>query len=65
MDINYEYYKVYYYVGKYRNITKAAQALGGSQPNVTRVIKLLEDALGCQLLLPDLRNIPKISRTIL
>ena len=45
MDINYEYYKVYYYVGKYRNITKAAQALGGSQPNVTRVIKLLEDAL--------------------
>lgn len=57
MDINYEYYKVYYYVGKYRNITKAAQALGGSQPNVTRVIKLLEDALGCQLLLRSNKGI--------
>ncbi len=57
MDINYEYYKVFYYVGKYRNITKAAQALGGSQPNVTRVIKLLEGALGCQLLLRSNKGI--------
>jgi len=51
MNINYEYYKVFYYVGKYQNITKAAQALGSNQPNVTRVIKLLENELGCQLLL--------------
>ncbi|MDE7185374.1 MAG: LysR family transcriptional regulator, partial [Lachnospiraceae bacterium] len=50
-------YKVFYYVGKYRNITKAAQALGGSQPNVTRVIKLLEGALGCQLLLRSNKGI--------
>lgn len=57
MDINYEYYKVFYYVGKYRNITKAAQALGGSQPNVTRVMKLLEGALGCQLLLRSNKGI--------
>ena len=24
MDINFEYYKIFYYVAKYRNITKAA-----------------------------------------
>lgn len=53
MDVNYEYYKVFYYVGKYQNITKAAQALGSSQPNVTRVLKLLESALGCKLLLRE------------
>ncbi len=57
MNINYEYYKVFYYVGKYRNITKAAQALGSSQPNVTRVMKLLEGELGCQLLLRSNKGI--------
>ncbi|MDE7271687.1 MAG: LysR family transcriptional regulator [Lachnospiraceae bacterium] len=57
MNINYEYYKVFYYVGRYRNITKAAQALGSSQPNVTRVMKLLEGELGCQLLLRSNKGI--------
>lgn len=57
MDINYEYYRVFYYVGKYRNITKAAQALGSNQPNVTRVMKLLESGLGCQLLLRSNKGI--------
>ena len=28
MDINFEYYKIFYYVAKYGNITKAATALG-------------------------------------
>lgn len=57
MDINYEYYKVFYYVGKYQNITKAAQALGSNQPNVTRVMKLLEGELGCQLLVRSNKGI--------
>lgn len=57
MNINYEYYKVFYYVGKYRNITKAAQALGSNQPNVTRVMKLLESELRCQLLLRSNKGI--------
>lgn len=57
MNINYEYYKVFYYVGKYQNITKAAQALGSNQPNVTRVMKLLENELGCQLLLRSNKGI--------
>ena len=26
MDINFEYYKIFYFVGKYGNITKAAAA---------------------------------------
>ncbi len=57
MNINYEYYKAFYYVGKYRNLTKAAQALGSSQPNVTRVMKLLEGEIGCQLLLRSNKGI--------
>ncbi len=51
MNINYEYYKIFYYVGKYKNITRAAVALKSNQPNVTRVIKLLEAELGCQLVI--------------
>lgn len=57
MDINYEYYKVFYYVVKYKNITKAAQALHNNQPNITRIIKLLEQELGSQLLIRTNRGI--------
>ena len=42
MDINFEYYKIFYYVAKYGNITKAATALGSNQPNVTRIMRILE-----------------------
>ena len=38
MDVNFEYYKVFYYVAKYKNFTKAAHALGSGQPNVTRAM---------------------------
>lgn len=57
MDINFEYYKVFYYVAKYENITKAAAVLGSNQPNVTRVIKLLESQLNCRLLIREARGI--------
>ena len=30
MDINFEYYKIFYYVAKYSNFTRAANALGNS-----------------------------------
>ncbi|MDO4493424.1 MAG: LysR family transcriptional regulator [Clostridia bacterium] len=49
MNISYDHYKVFYYVAKYRNITAAARALMSNQPNVTRMIKKLEDELGCTL----------------
>lgn len=52
MDINFEYYKIFYYVAKYKNITKAAGVLKSNQPNVTRVIKLLESQLNCALIYP-------------
>lgn len=42
MDVNFEYYKVFYYVAKYKNFTKAAHALGSGQPNVTRAMNCLE-----------------------
>ena len=47
--MNYEHYKVFLYVAKYKSATRAAKELFTSQPAVTRSIKLLEDDLGCHL----------------
>lgn len=49
MNVSYEYYRVFYYVAKCGNITQAAKMLKSNQPNVTRVIKSLEQNLGCAL----------------
>ena len=49
MNSNFEYYKIFYYVAKYENLTKAATALKTSQPAVTRTIHKLENELGCRL----------------
>ena len=49
MNSNFEYYKVFYYVSKYENLTKAASVLKTSQPAVTRTIHNLENILGCRL----------------
>ena len=57
MDINFEYYKIFYYVAKYGNITKAAAALGSNQPNVSRIMKLLETQLNCRLIIREPRGI--------
>ena len=57
MDINFEYYKIFYFVAKYGNITKAATALGSNQPNVTRIMKLLESQLNCRLFVREARGI--------
>lgn len=57
MQINYEYYRVFYYVAKYRNFTQAARALISNQPNVTRVIKNLESELGCMLFIRSNRGV--------
>lgn len=46
MDINLEYYKIFYYVGKLGGITLAAEALSISQPAVSQAVKHLEEALG-------------------
>lgn len=57
MDISYEYYRIFYYVAKYKNFTLAAEALLGSQPNISRTIKLLEHDLGCRLFIRSNRGI--------
>ena len=57
MNINYEYYRIFYYVAKYKNLTLAADTLHSSQPNISRTIKLLEHNLGCQLLVRSNRGI--------
>lgn len=49
MDINLEYYKIFYYVGKYNSITNAAEALSISQPAVSQAVKHLETELGSTL----------------
>lgn len=49
MSINFEYYKIFYYVAKYKSFTTAAQVLYSNQPSVTRYIRLLEAELGCLL----------------
>ena len=57
MDINFEYFKIFYYVARYKNMTKAAAALGSNQPNVTRIMKLLESQLNCRLFIREARGI--------
>lgn len=49
MDINFEYYKIFYFVGKYGSFTQAARILHNNQPNITRIINNLESELGCRL----------------
>ena len=51
MDVNFEYYKIFYYVAKYGNLSQAAKQLLNNQPNMTRAIKNLEGELGCPLFL--------------
>ena len=49
MQISLDSYRVFYYVAQYKSFTKAAEMLYSNQPNVTRVIKNLEQSLGCAL----------------
>ena len=49
MGVNFDYYKVFYYVAKYQNISAAAKALYLSQPTVSYSIRNLEKELGCAL----------------
>ena len=49
MAASFDSYKIFYYVGKYGNITRAANALFLSQSTVSRTIQSLEAELGCRL----------------
>lgn len=39
----------FYYVAQHKSFTKAAEALGNNQPNITRCMNNLEQDLGCKL----------------
>ncbi|WP_158584490.1 LysR family transcriptional regulator [Lachnotalea sp. AF33-28] len=49
MSVNFDHYKIFYYVAKYQNITFAADLLFLSQPTVSRCIQNLEAETGCRL----------------
>lgn len=49
MSVSFEYYKIFYYVAKYENITAAAKVLFLSQPTVSHYIRSLEKELGLSL----------------
>ena len=57
MNITYDYYRIFYYVAKYKNITQAADVLMSNQPNVSRAISNLEHELGCRLFMRSNRGV--------
>lgn len=57
MAVTYDYYRIFYYVAKYKSFTRAAEILLSNQPNVTRVINNLEQELGCRLFLRSHRGV--------
>lgn len=57
MNITYDYYKIFYYVAKYKSFTRAASILMNNQPNITRSMNNLEKQLGCTLFVRSNRGI--------
>ena len=57
MAISYDYYRIFYYVAKYKNFTQAANALMNNQPNISRSISNLEHELGCRLFVRSNRGV--------
>ncbi len=57
MNINFEYYRIFYTVAKLGNITKAAQELSISQPAISKSIKNLEEQLGGMLFVRTKRGV--------
>lgn len=49
MNINFEYYKIFYHVAKASSISSAARELCISQPAVSQAVKALEQAIGIEL----------------
>jgi len=57
MDINFELYKVFYYVAKYLSFSAAANELYISQSAVSQAIKLLEEKLNTKLFLRSTKQV--------
>lgn len=57
MDINFELYKIFYYVARSNSFSDAAAKLHVSQPAISQSIKNLEDKTGSQLFFRKTREI--------
>lgn len=49
MKVRFDYYRAFFIVAKYNSLTLAAQAIGVTQPALSKIILTLEKELGCQL----------------
>lgn len=57
MNINLEYYKVFYVIAKNKNITKAASELNISQPAISRMLKTMEDQMNTKLFIRKTKGV--------
>jgi len=57
INVSYDYYRIFYYVGRYKSFSAAAKMLGSNQPNVTKVMNKLEQQTGCTLFIRSNRGI--------
>lgn len=57
MNINFEYYKVFYIIAKNKNITKAANELNISQPAISRMLKTMEDQMNTKLFIRKTKGV--------
>lgn len=52
-----DYYRIFYYVARYKSFSNAAEMLGSNQPNITRCMNILENELDCKLLIRSHKGI--------
>ena len=57
MNINFEYYKIFYVIAKNKNITKAANELNISQPAISRMLKTMEDQMDTKLFIRQSKGV--------
>lgn len=55
--VNFDYYRIFYFVCQYKSFTRAAEILNNNQPNITRYMNLLEQELNCRLFVRTHRGI--------
>ena len=53
----FDYYRIFYFVAKYKSFSKAAKILHNNQPNITRCMNIMESELGCTLFIRSHRGI--------
>lgn len=57
MNINFEYYKVFFIIAKNRNITKAANELNITQPSISRMLKTMEEQMNTKLFIRKTKGV--------